>query len=149
MSIGGISALGAAAQGQWETNLGPWQLMLAKATKRTERAEAFAQQVVRYIRECNSPYRLHVAWLLTRHCISQALVYDARLIDPAGYYGNIAQYGPATIIRLVAPNSARAYGRLQFTQFQLNVGASVRCNMVNFTVQVGCPHTNISKAGIL
>jgi hypothetical protein len=85
-SIGGISALGAAAQGQWETNLGPWQLMLAKATERTERAEALARNLIRYIRDSNSPHRLQVAWILTRHCIAQALVYDARLIEPGALH---------------------------------------------------------------
>ena len=61
-SEGGVFALGAASQGSYETLLGPWSMVAAKARERLNKAQEAASELRTYIREATSPHALHLAW---------------------------------------------------------------------------------------
>ena len=59
---GSVFALGAASQGNFETLLGPWSMVAAKARARLEKAQEAASALRCYIREAASPHAFHLAW---------------------------------------------------------------------------------------
>ena len=71
--------LGSAAQGVWETVLGPYQAVAMPAAKRTAEAVWACAQLKQYVdaRPCDDSCQ--VAWAILAHSIVRALDYDFRL----------------------------------------------------------------------
>eukprot|EP00973_Karenia_brevis_P003001 409971-Karenia_brevis.AAC.1 len=71
--------MGAAAQGEFESMLGPMQKRLVPAVERLHTAKRFARRLQDYLfgaDDCNS---LHVAWCLAARSLKEALAYDIRV----------------------------------------------------------------------
>ena len=84
-SVGGVRALGSAAQGQFESILGPYQLSAAPAQARLHRAVEYARRLKEFVVEANDDHCLHTAWLHASKSLSNALSYDARLMPPEAF----------------------------------------------------------------
>ena len=85
--FGGIKALGSAAQGAFETQLGPHALGTHATRVRLSKALVYAQNLKQYIHECADECHLHISWIHVSKCLAKALSYDARLLPPETYNG--------------------------------------------------------------
>lgn len=77
--VGGIKSMGTAAQGKYESMLGPYAMRLGAAKERVEAAEKLSRGVVDYLNKSVDPMRAHAAWVITQKCIKEALAYDIRI----------------------------------------------------------------------
>ena len=59
-----VKTMGSAAQGQYESMLGPYAMKQQAAWKRVEEAEAVSRGLVQYLRESADEVRAHVAWVV-------------------------------------------------------------------------------------
>lgn len=81
-SIGGIKCLGSAAQGRFESFLGPYQLNVSPALKRLQAALSYGDKITRFVQKSADSYSLQIAWHHAAQSLPRALCHDARLIPP-------------------------------------------------------------------
>ena len=81
-SLGGLPLLGTAAQGAWETALGPYAAVAQPAAKRATAAITACNEAARYAASAPCPDSAQIAWTVTSRSIAHALSYDARLCPP-------------------------------------------------------------------
>ena len=79
-SIGGIKVMGSAAQGQFESMLGPMQLAAQPAGERLQKSISLGERLRLYIEGSQDDTKRHVAWCLLTKCIKEALSYDIRTL---------------------------------------------------------------------
>ena len=92
-SSNGLATMGCAAQGTFESALGPYQFALESARKRLDRASIFKDKLTELVATDTDDSTLHVAWLLTTKSLNQTLTYDARLLRPEVLAGVTGQLG--------------------------------------------------------
>ena len=92
-SSNGLATMGCAAQGTFESALGPYQFALESARKRLDRASIFKDKLTELVATDTDDSTLHVAWLLTTKSLNQTLTYDARLLRPEVLAGVTGQRG--------------------------------------------------------
>ena len=81
--VGGLPALGSAAQGRFATILGPPALAAAPAAERAAGAAACARRLAEMARRRADPLAAQCAWTILSKSVAHALDYDARMC-PAG-----------------------------------------------------------------
>ena len=79
-STGGIKAMGGAAQGEFETCLGPMQLRLGPAGELLARAHLLEQRTHDFLIGAASQTALQEAWCLISKCLRETLSYDIQII---------------------------------------------------------------------
>ena len=61
-ATGGLAVMGGACQGEYETVIGPHQMLLEPARERLQKAKLLATRIVEICDNSREPTRLHVAW---------------------------------------------------------------------------------------
>ena len=82
-TVGGLPALGAAYNGEFEAVLGPFSLASEPARKRLEAAVFLANQCAEYAIEAHAPATRQSAWSILQKCAARALQYDIRTLEPS------------------------------------------------------------------
>eukprot|EP00973_Karenia_brevis_P024665 3402658-Karenia_brevis.AAC.1 len=77
--MGGLKVMGSAAQGEFESMLGPIQKRLMPAFERLRTAKRFARRLEDYLFGASDNNSLHVAWCLAARSLKEALAYDIRV----------------------------------------------------------------------
>ena len=75
----GLRLLGTAAEGEFETILGPHGYGAGPIQERAQRATAYGAAICKMARECTHSYALQASWVLTHRSLQAALDYDLRL----------------------------------------------------------------------
>jgi len=81
-TMGGLKVMGCAAQGDFESMLGPMQKRLQPAGERLMKSQRLAMRIAEYMHGANDRATLHTAWYLTTKSLKEALTYDIRTCPP-------------------------------------------------------------------
>ena len=109
-STQGLATMGCAAQGSYESVLGPFQYAVHAASRRLDKASVFHDKLAELVSSCTDDVTLHAAWLLIAKSLNQTLCYDARLLhsdavgDVMGLLGSMVR---GAVERIVGCNFAQ------------------------------------------
>ena len=70
----------AASQGEYESALGPYQLLVEPAQERLQRAECLSEQIIKLCEGSTNAHSFHVSCCLVVQSLKEALVDDIRTV---------------------------------------------------------------------